>query len=124
MRHQLMITVATAALIAGTGLAAAQGNMSREAPSGGANVQQSAPSAPSAGTPSREGSEGKKASQSEEKGTMKNQRAQDGKSGAVGEKSVQGNRNTGDKSAQENRENSKGDKSKSCLLYTSPSPRD
>jgi hypothetical protein len=97
MNNRLMITAATAALIAGTALANAQGNMGREGgTAGGAGMQQSAPSSPSAGTTSRE--EGMKASQSEEKGGMKSQRTQqqDMKSGAVGEKP------TGEKSAQEN----------------------
>jgi Protein of unknown function (DUF1236) len=105
MFNRFMITTATAALIAGTGFAYAQGSMSREGPGGGAGVQQSAPSSPSAGgATSRESSEGMKASQSEEKGGLRNQRAQDTKPGAMGEKS------TGEKSAQET---GKGDKSKS-----------
>jgi Protein of unknown function (DUF1236) len=105
MFNRFMITAATAALIAGTGFAYAQGSMSREGPGGGAGVQQSAPSSPSAGgATSRESSEGMKASQSEEKGGLRNQRAQDTKPGALGEKS------TGEKSAQET---GKGDKSKS-----------
>jgi hypothetical protein len=105
MFNRFMITAATAALIAGTGFAYAQGSMSREGPGGGAGVQQSTPSSPSAGgATSRESSEGMKASQSEEKGGLRNQRAQDTKSGAMGEKS------TGEKSAQET---GKGDKSKS-----------
>jgi Protein of unknown function (DUF1236) len=105
MFNRFMITAATAALIAGTGFAYAQGSMSREGPGGGAGVQQSTPSSPSAGgATSRESSEGMKASQSEEKGGLRNQRAQDTKPGAMGEKS------TGEKSAQET---GKGDKSKS-----------
>jgi Protein of unknown function (DUF1236) len=45
MTNRLMISVAAAALIAGTGFANAQGTgMSREAPSGAAPAQQSAPS--------------------------------------------------------------------------------
>jgi hypothetical protein len=109
MFNRFMITAATAALIAGTGFAYAQGSMSREGPGGGAGVQQSTPSSPSAGgATSRESSEGMKASQSEEKGGLRNQRAQDTKSGAMGEKS------TGEKSAQETgKETGKGDKSKS-----------
>ncbi len=43
MLNRLMITAATAVLIAGTGFANAQG-MNREAPSAGAGMQQSAPS--------------------------------------------------------------------------------
>jgi hypothetical protein len=104
MMNRLMISAATAALIAGTGLANAQGNMGREGGTApGAGMQQSAPS--SAATTNREGAEGAKASQSEEKGAVKNQRAQqDMKPGAA----------TGQKSAQETpKETPKGDKSKS-----------
>ena len=104
MMNRLMISAATAALIAGTGLANAQGNMGREVGTApGAGMQQSAPSSPA--TTNREGAEGAKASQSEEKGAVKNQRAQqDMKPGAA----------TGEKSAQENpKETPKGDKSKS-----------
>jgi hypothetical protein len=111
MMNRLMVTVATAALIAGTGLANAQGMGGREGgAAGGAGMQQSAPSAPAAGAASREGSsEGMKASQSEEKGGMKNQRAQqEMKPGASGEKSM-GEKSTGEKSAQEN---SPGERSK------------
>ena len=113
MMNRLMITAATAALIAGTGLANAQGMGGREGgAAGGAGMQQSAPSAPaaspSAGAPSREGSsEGMKATQSEEKGGMKNQRAQqDMKSGHAGEKSM------GEKSAQDTKQDTKADHSK------------
>ena len=113
MMNRLMITAATAALIAGTGLANAQGVGGREGgAAGGAGMQQSAPSAPaaspSAGAPSREGSsEGMKATQSEEKGGMKNQRAQqDMKSGPAGEKSM------GEKSAQDTKQDTKADHSK------------
>ncbi len=110
MMNRLMISAATAALIAGTGLANAQGMGGHEGgAAGGAGMQQSAPSAPAAspssGSASHEGSAGMKASQSEEKGGMKNQRAQqEMKPGAAGEKS------TGEKSAQEN---SPGERSKS-----------
>jgi len=105
MINRLMITAATAALIAGTGFANAQG-MGGGREGGGAGMQQSAPSAPAAGAASREGSsEGTKASQSEEKGGVKNQRAQqDMKPGATGEKSM------GEKSAQDT--NTKADHSK------------
>ena len=103
MMNRLMITVATAALIAGTGFANAQGMGGREG-GAGAGMQQSAPSSPAAGAASHEGSEGMKASQSEERGGMKNQRAQqDMKPGAMGEKS------SAEKSAQEN---TKGERSK------------
>jgi hypothetical protein len=111
MINRLMITAATAALIAGTGLANAQGmGGGREGgAAGGAGTQQSAPSAPAAGAASREGSqEGTKASQSEEKGGMKNQRAQqEMKPGGTGEKSM------GEKSAQDTKQDTKqGDRAK------------
>lgn len=115
MMNRLMISAATAALIAGTGLANAQGMGGHEGgAAGGAGMQQSAPSAPAAspssGSASHEGSPGMKASQSEEKGGMKNQRAQqEMKPGAAGEKSM-GEKSTGEKSAQEN---SPGERSKS-----------
>jgi hypothetical protein len=111
MMNRLMISAATAALIAGTGLANAQGMGGREGgAAGGAGMQQSAPSAPAAGAASREGaSEGMKATQSEEKGAMKNQRAQqEMKPGTAGEKSM------GEKSAQDTKQdtNTKADHSK------------
>src|SRR6266576_1811077 len=92
MTNRFMISVAAAALIAGTGFANAQ---SREAPSAGSTVQQSAPSehgnsaAPSnrnAAEP-RGPSSGMKATQSEEKspGAAKNQRTED--QGMQGQKS-------------------------------------
>ena len=108
MMNRLMISAATAALIAGTGLANAQGNMGREGgAAGGAGMQQSAPSSPA--TTNREGAEGTKASQSEEKGAVKNQRAQqDVKPGApTGEKSAQ-EAPKGDKSKSMNSQNEKG----------------
>jgi hypothetical protein len=108
MFNRYMITAATAALIAGTGFANAQGSMGREAPSGGAGMQQSAPSSPSATTSKESAEPGMKSSQSEEKGAVKNQRAQqDMKPGAMGEKSA------GEKSAQDTKQDSKGEKSKS-----------
>jgi hypothetical protein len=108
MMNRLMISVATAALIAGTGLANAQGNMGREGgAAGGAGMQQSAPS--SAATTGREGAEGAKASQSEEKGAVKNQHSQqDMKPGAA-----MGEKPAGEKSAQDTKQDSKGEKSKS-----------
>src|SRR3984957_15361644 len=113
MNNRLMITAATAALIAGTGFANAQGmGGGREGgAAGGAGTQQSAPSAPaaspSAGAPSHEGPAGMKATQSEEKGGMKNQRAQEMKPGATGEKSM------GEKSAQDTKQDTKqGDRAK------------
>ena len=110
MVNRLMITAASAALIAGAGLAHAQGNMGREGgAAGGAGMQQSAPSSPA--TTNREGAEGTKASQSEEKGAVKNQRAQqDMKPGAA-----MGEKPAGEKSAQDTgkQDTNKGDKSKS-----------
>jgi hypothetical protein len=129
MTNRFLMSVAAAALIAGTGFANAQGTgqgtgMSREAPSAGSAAQQSAPSAdraaPSASTPmnrdgaseSKGGDHGMKSTQSDEKmpqGT-KSQRAQDDmKPGMKGEKSAQ------DK-AQDN--NMKGEKSKSMSSET------
>jgi hypothetical protein len=112
MFNRYMITAATAALIAGTGFANAQGSMGREAPASGAGVQQSAPSSPSA-TTSKEATEpGKKSSQSEEKGAIKNQRAQQDMkpSGAMGEKSAQDSKqdNKGEKSKGMSSQNEKG----------------
>ena len=90
MINRFMISAAAVALIAGTGFANAQGpGMSREAPSAGSTVQQSAPSADHAGTSAgpanREAAEpakpssGMKATQSEQKPPTagKNQRAED-----------------------------------------------
>jgi hypothetical protein len=102
MFNRFMITAATAALIAGTGFAYAQGTgASKEAPAATPGTQQSAPSA----TPmNREGGaeHGMKSTQSQEKmqpqGT-KAQQAQDMKSPAREEKSAQ--------------DNMKGEKSKS-----------
>jgi hypothetical protein len=114
MFNRFMISVAAAALIAGTGFANAQGTgMSREAPSAGSSAQQSAPSSdrgsPSA-TPmhrdsasdSKGSDQGMKSTQSEEKMQSqgsKNQRAQeDMKGGQKGEKSAQDNNMKGEKS--------------------------
>ena len=114
MLNRLMITAATAALIAGTGFANAQG-MNREAPSAGAGMQQSAPSSDrgsSAATPMNRDSapeQGTKSTQSEEKMQPKggkNQQTQgDMKAGPKGE-------NKGEKSAQDTNTNNnmKGEK--------------
>jgi hypothetical protein len=119
MTNRFMISVAAAALIAGTGFANAQGTgMSREGASGGSTVQQSAPSSGSSGTSTnRSGAEstsppsGMKATQSEEKspGAGKNQRAQDDMKAGQKEKSAQDNNMKGEKSAQDTM---KGEKSK------------
>src|SRR6516164_7559938 len=96
MFNRFMITAAAAALIAGTGFAYAQGP-SKEGASGGAGMQQSAPSSGGA-------EHGMKSSQGGEKMQpqgAQNQRAQDMKSGAKEERS--------EKSAQD----TKGERSKS-----------
>jgi hypothetical protein len=94
MLNRLMMTAATAALIAGTGFANAQG-MNREAPSAGAGMQQSAPE------------QGTKSTQSEEKMQPKGGKTQqtqgDMKAGPKGE-------NKGEKSAQDTNMNNKGEK--------------
>ena len=91
MSNRFLISVATAALIAGTGFANAQGTgMGRDAGSAGSPVQQSAPSSerggPSSGTMQRDsggkdsgGKSDMKSTQSEQKsmGAEKNQRAED-----------------------------------------------
>jgi hypothetical protein len=103
MFNRFMITAATAALIAGTGFANAQGTGGREGGPGGGGMQQSAPSspaaAPSTSAPSHEGPAGMKAGQSEQKGGAANRSAQqDMKSGTPGEKP------TGEKSAQDTKQ--------------------
>ncbi len=122
MTNRFMISVAVAALIAGTGFANAQGTgMSREAPSTGSTVQQGAPSsdhaAPSSATPlnrhdaTDSAKPAAKTTQSDEKMQPqggKNLRAQDDiKAGSKSEKSVQ---------AQDT--NVKGEKSKSMSSET------
>jgi hypothetical protein len=90
MTNRFMMSVAAAALIAGTGFANAQGTGGREAPSAGSAAQQSAPSsergAPSTGQMNRDSAseskgsdKGMKATQSEDRspGAAKNQRAED-----------------------------------------------
>lgn len=95
MTNRFLISAAAVALIAGTGFANAQGTgMSREAPSAGSTVQQSAPpserGAPSAAPMNRDSAsdskgadQGMKATQSDEKMPQgsKNQRAQDNMKG-------------------------------------------
>ena len=104
MTSRFMMSVAVAALIAGTGFANAQGTgTNREAPSAGSTVQQSAPSSGNSAAPSNRGgaestspSSGMKASQSDEKspGAAKNQRADD--------KDVQGQKSKSMSSESEN----------------------
>jgi Protein of unknown function (DUF1236) len=86
MTNRFMVSVAALALIAGTGLASAQG-MNKEpggattGPSGGAAMQHSVPADAPAGSAKSEPSEkgGMKSSQTEQKspGAMKNERAED-----------------------------------------------
>jgi hypothetical protein len=113
MTNRLMLSVAVAALIAGTSFANAQGAMGHEGSSAGPAAQQSAP--PAAGTsatttnrdaaePTKEStkpSPGMKATQSEPKSPTagKNDHAQgDMKAGPKGEKSAQDNNMKGEKS--------------------------
>ncbi len=87
MINRFKVTVAAAALIAGTGFANAQGTgMSREAPSTGSTMQQSAPSSDhgtSAGQMNRDAAEpGMKSTQSNEKSPAgRNQRADENMQG-------------------------------------------
>jgi hypothetical protein len=104
MTNRLMISVATAALLAGTGLAGAQGP-GREAPSAGSAVQQSAPAervAPSAAPASRDSAPDSKGSDKGVKSTQTDEKLQpkgaknlstqdDLKPGTKGEKSAQDN---------------------------------
>jgi hypothetical protein len=100
MTNRYLMSVAAAALIAGTGFAYAQG--SREAPSSGAATQQSAPPSTMNRDSSQSGApaEAPKSAQSKDmdKNGAKNQRAQDDmKAGAKGEKSAQDNNMKGEK---------------------------
>jgi hypothetical protein len=125
MSNRFMMSVAIAALIAGTGFANAQGTgAAREAPS--ATTQQSAPpserGAPSAATPMNRDaaptgaasdapkSDAPKSAQSKDmdRDGGKNQRAQDDmKAGPKGEKSAQDNNMKGERSKSMNSENEK-----------------
>jgi hypothetical protein len=89
MTNRFLMSVAVAALIAGTGFANAQGTMSREAPSSGAATQQNAP--PSAAMPmnrdtSQSGApaEAPKSAQSKEMAPKGEKSAQDGMKGEKG----------------------------------------
>jgi hypothetical protein len=130
MTNRFLMSVAAAALIAGTGFAYAQGTgTSREAP--GSTAQQSAPSSsPSSATPMNRESEkgapgakttqsdkaapGAKTTQSEEKaqpGGAKNQRAQDEMKGSPkAEKSVQDGNMKGERSKTTETDTTKGAK--------------
>ena len=88
MSNRFMISVAAAALIAGTGFANAQGTgMSREAPSSGATTQQSAPPGSAATPMNRDASqsgapaEAPKAAQSKEMAPKGEKSAQDNMKG-------------------------------------------
>ena len=92
MSNRFLISVATAALIAGTGFANAQGTgMGRDAGSAGSAAQQSAPSSERGGATSMQrdsgresgGTTGMKGGESEQKsmGAEKGQRAEDQKKG-------------------------------------------
>ena len=101
MTSRFMMSVAAAALIAGTGFANAQGTMGREAPSAGSTAQPSAPSSDRGGSSaatmnrneaSDSAAPAEKSAQSDEKMQPpggKNQHAQDMKAGPKGEKSAQ-----------------------------------
>jgi hypothetical protein len=132
MFNRFMITAATAALIAGTGFANAQGTMGRDAPSAGSTVQQSAPSsekgAPSATPMNRDKASDSKGLDKGMKSTQSDQKAVpnsankpsaqgDIKAGPKDEKSAQENNLKGEKSAQDN--NLKGERSKSMSSETS-----
>jgi hypothetical protein len=112
MTNRFMMSVAAAALIAGTGFASAQG-VGREAPSAGSTAQQSAPPSEHAAPAARDAAEptkpapGAKATQSEQPpAAAKNQRAQDDiKAGPKGEKSAQDNDMKGEKSKSMSSEN-------------------
>jgi len=116
MNNRLMMSVAVAALLAGTGFANAQGSgMAREAPSTGATTQQSAPPSErgSARDASQSGApaEAPKSAQSKDmdRDGGKNQRAQDNmKAGAKGEKAAQDNNMKGERSKSMSSENEKG----------------
>jgi hypothetical protein len=125
MNNRYLMSVAAAALIAGTGFASAQGTMSREAPSSGAaTTQQSAPPSErgSAATQMNRDSsqsgapaEAPKSAQSKDmdRDGAKNQRAQEGmKAGAKGEKSAQDNNMKGERSKGMSSENDKAGASK------------
>src|SRR3954468_14549608 len=119
MTSRYLMSVAAAALIAGTGFASAQG--SREAPSSGAATQhQNAPSERGSGAnrdSSQSGApaESSKSPQSKDmdRNGAKNQRAQDDmKAGAKGEKSAHDNNMKGERSKGMSSENDKAGASK------------
>jgi hypothetical protein len=93
MTNRYLMSVAAAALIAGTGFANAQGSSTnREAPSSGAATQQTAP--PSAATPmNRDSSQSGAPAEAPKSAQSKD------KAGAKGEKSAQDNNMKGEKGA-------------------------
>lgn len=120
MINRFMITAATAALIAGTGFANAQGTMGRDAPSAGSMVQQSAPPSEK-GAPSATPMNRDKASDSKglDKGMKSTQPDQKVLPNAANKPSAQGDIKAGpkdEKSAQEN--NLKGERSNSMSSET------
>ena len=120
MMNRLMISAATAALIAGTGFANAQGTMGHDAPPAGSTVQQSAPS-PEKGAPSATPMNREKASGSKEldKGMKSTQSDQKALPNSANRPTAQGDIKAGpkdEKSAQEN--NLKGERSKSMSSET------
>jgi Protein of unknown function (DUF1236) len=130
MTNRFMISVAAAALIAGTGFANAQGTgTSRDAPSG-STVQQSAPSseraAPSAAPTNRDATEstkpssGMKATQSDEKPSgMKSTQSEDKAApGAAKKMGTQDDMKAGAKPEKSAQDNMKGEKSKSMSSET------
>jgi hypothetical protein len=104
MSNRFLMSVAAAALIAGTGFANAQGaGSSRESAPTGATTQQSAPSsseraAPSAATPNRDASQSGAPADA----------PKSAQSGPKGEKSAQDNNMKGERSKSMNSENDKG----------------
>src|SRR5882724_10791931 len=104
MINRFMMSVAAAALIAGTGFANAQGGMGRDTPSAGSTAQPNAtaPTNRDSASDSKGSEKGVKSTQSDEKMQpqgSKSQRAQDDmKAGTKGEKSAQDNNMKGERS--------------------------
>jgi len=103
MTNRFLMSVAAAALIAGTGFANAQGTGTSRDPSAGSSMQQNAPSDQTKPSP------GMKATQSDDKAAQpgaKSKNAQDNmKAGAKSEKSAQDNNIKGEKSKSMSSEN-------------------
>jgi len=111
MSNRFLMSVAAAALIAGTGFANAQ---SREAPSSGAATQQAPSAAPTNRDASQSGAsaEAPKSSKDMDRDGGRNQRAQEDKAGTKGEKSAQDNNMKGERSKSMSSENNKPGASK------------